>query len=117
MIKMTGLPATDTKREKKVVLTGICQRNRFRVNITEEPTDRREGHQRNGAGATKHHGVEDSGLLVRGPAEITEGRRPELRIRHCDRLYGWMGRFRNLKVLFLSASFVGIQRNGGRYDQ
>ena len=74
--------------EKKAILTGICQRNRFRVNISEEPADRRKNGQQDRAGGANDHGVEDGGFLVGGPAEVAEGGRPELRLRHCDGLVG-----------------------------
>lgn len=74
--------------KKKAILTGICQRNRFRVNISEEPADRRKNGQQDRAGGANDHGVEDGGFLVGGPAEVAEGGRPELRLRHCDGLVG-----------------------------
>ena len=74
--------------EKKAILTGICQRNRFRVNISEEPADRRKNGQQNRAGGANDHRVEDGGFLVGGPAEVAEGSREELRLRHGDGLVG-----------------------------
>lgn len=80
--------ANQRKEKKKAILTGICQRNRFRVNISEEPADRRKNGQQNRAGGANDHGVEDGGFLVGGPAEVAEGGREELRLRHCDELVG-----------------------------
>lgn len=80
--------ANRKKEKKKAILTGICQRNRFRVNISEEPADRRKNGQQNRAGGANDHRVEDGGFLVGGPAEVAEGSREELRLRHGDGLVG-----------------------------
>ena len=85
-------------------LTGICEGDGFRVNVAEGPSDRGESHQHDGAHGTNDKRVEDSGLLMRGPAKVAERRRPELRGRHCDRKR--LGSSRTLKETF--------RRNGGR---
>jgi hypothetical protein len=65
-----------------VVHTGICQGNRLGVDVTEGAADRGDTKQRDGAHGTDDQGVENSGLLVGGPADVAEGSRPELRGRH-----------------------------------
>lgn len=68
-------------------LTGICERNRFRVDIAEESSDWGEGNEHERAGGANDERVEDCGFLVRGPTHVAKGRRPELGGSHCyDRL-------------------------------
>ena len=99
--------ANRKKEKKKAILTGICQRNRFRVNISEEPADRRKNGQQNRAGGANDHRVEDGGFLVGGPAEVAEGGRPELRLRHGDGLVGVGSRLNSEKFSFLSLARFG----------
>lgn len=64
------------------VHTGICQRNRLGVDVTEGVADGRNSSQRDGAHDANAQSGEDSWLLVRSPADIAEGGRPEQRGRH-----------------------------------
>lgn len=51
---------------------GIGQWNGFRVNITEEPSDGGKGDQHERTCRSDDQGVEDSWLLMRGPAKVSE---------------------------------------------
>lgn len=65
-------------------LTRISQRDRLGVNIPKEPADRRQDRKQDRTGSTHDQRVEDGGLLMRGPAQVADGGRPEVRLGHGD---------------------------------
>lgn len=69
------------------VHTGICERNGLGVDVTEGAADGGNSGQRNGTHEADGNSSKDSWLLVRSPADVAEGGRPELRGRH-----GWRKR-------------------------
>lgn len=62
----------EKEKKKDRSLTGIGQWNGFRVNITEEPSDGGKGDQHERTCRSDDQGVEDSWLLMRGPAKVSE---------------------------------------------